>query len=198
MPRLRALRTTDLRQSRRDKRLERHHVRVAPRALGELNGLAGAPALRAGEPRTGPETHAQIDSSACEVEIAAHHAPRRLELQRKARRTASCSGQARRRSSTGQGIRPTSARSGASHTHLRALRTRAMLDGCVRSREQGRLSSCGRGKSAQRPVPRRGGTDDPRPGRASAPACCWGVRLGGPRALGASDLTERAVDGEPA
>jgi hypothetical protein len=75
--------TTDRRQSRRDKRLERHHIRLAPGALCELDGLAGAPALRASESRTGAEAQAQIDSSACEVEIAAHHAPRRLELQRK-------------------------------------------------------------------------------------------------------------------
>jgi hypothetical protein len=51
--------------------------------LGELDGLAGAPAVRAWESRTGPEAQAQLDSSACEVKIAAHHAPRRLELQRK-------------------------------------------------------------------------------------------------------------------
>jgi hypothetical protein len=75
--------TTDRRQPRRDKRLERHHVRLAPGALGELDCLAGAPALRARESRTGPEAEAQIDPAACEVEIAAHHAPRRLELQRK-------------------------------------------------------------------------------------------------------------------
>jgi hypothetical protein len=75
--------TTDRRQPRRDKRLERHHVRLAPGALGELDCLAGVPALRARKSRTGPEPEAQIDSSACEVEIAAHHAPRRLELQRK-------------------------------------------------------------------------------------------------------------------
>jgi len=80
--RVSVLRTADRRQPRRDKRLERHRVRLAPAALGELDGLAGAPALRAWESRTGPEAQAQIDSSAFEVDIAAEHAPRRLELQR--------------------------------------------------------------------------------------------------------------------
>jgi hypothetical protein len=39
--------------------------------------------LRAWESGTGPEAQAQIDASAVKVDIAAHHAPRRLELQRK-------------------------------------------------------------------------------------------------------------------
>jgi hypothetical protein len=39
--------------------------------------------LRARESRTGPEAKSQIDSLAFEVKLATHHAPRRLELQRK-------------------------------------------------------------------------------------------------------------------
>ena len=48
-----------------------------------LSVLAGAPALRAWESRAGPEAQAQINPSAFEVEIAAHHVPRRLKLQGK-------------------------------------------------------------------------------------------------------------------
>jgi hypothetical protein len=75
--------TSDRRQPRRDRRLERQHVRLAPGTLGKVDGLAGAPAVRAWESRSGPEAQAQIDSSAFEVQVAAHHSPRRLELQRK-------------------------------------------------------------------------------------------------------------------
>jgi hypothetical protein len=54
------------------------------RQVPSVNSTAWqAPALRAWESRTGPEAQAQIDSSAREVEIAIHHAPRRLELERK-------------------------------------------------------------------------------------------------------------------
>jgi hypothetical protein len=45
---------------RRDERLERRNVRLAQGALGELDGLAGAPALRAWESRTSPEAQAHI------------------------------------------------------------------------------------------------------------------------------------------
>ena len=75
--------TADRRQAGRDERLERHHVRLAPGAFRELDGLARAPALWAWESRTCPGAETQIDSSAFEVDIAAHHAPRRLKLQRK-------------------------------------------------------------------------------------------------------------------
>ena len=75
--------TADRRQAGRDERLERHHVRLAPGAFGEPDGLARAPALWAWESRTGPGAQTQIDTSAFEVDIAAHHAPRRLKLQRK-------------------------------------------------------------------------------------------------------------------
>ena len=75
--------TADRRQAGRDERLERHHVRLAPGAFGEPDGLARAPALWAWESRTGPRAQTQIDTSAFEVDIAAHHAPRRLKLQRK-------------------------------------------------------------------------------------------------------------------
>ena len=75
--------TADRRQAGRDERLERHHVRLALDAFRELDGLARAPALWAWESRTCPGAEMQIDSSAFEVDIAAHHAPRRLKLQRK-------------------------------------------------------------------------------------------------------------------
>jgi hypothetical protein len=75
--------TVHRRQAGRDERLEGHHVRLAPGALRERDGLARAPALWAWESRTGPGAQTQIDSSAFEIDIAAHHAPRRLKLQRK-------------------------------------------------------------------------------------------------------------------
>jgi hypothetical protein len=81
--RVSVLGTADRRQAGRDERLERHHVRLAPGAFRELDGLARAPALWAWESRTCPGAQTQIDSSAFEVDIAAHHAPRRLKLQRK-------------------------------------------------------------------------------------------------------------------
>jgi hypothetical protein len=70
------------RQQRSHERLERHRIRLAPGALGEVNSLAHRSALRARKPRTGPEADAQVDSLTLEIEIGCQHAPGRLELQR--------------------------------------------------------------------------------------------------------------------
>jgi hypothetical protein len=197
MPRLRALRTADLRQSRRGKRLERHHVRVAPRAPVNSTALQERPYC--GQGNSEPAGNRRADRLVA-VRSRNRCSPRATEARvaTQTRTTASCSGQGTP-SVDDEAWYPPDIRDLGREPHapacitdtrdarrLRSLaRTRTAFKLCARQIRTAVRSAPRRG-TARRGAARRGATDDPRPGRASAPTCRRGVRLGGPRPLGAS------------
>ena len=171
--------------------------------LGELNGLAGAPALRAGEPRTGPETHAQIDSSPCEVEIAAHHAPRRLELQRKLGEllhAPDTHAVGRRRGMVSARHRRPRARTTRTCVHYRHARCSTAAFALARTGAAFKLWArqirIAARSASRRGAARRDGRSSTWPSkRANLPSGCAPWRASTARGV---SLTERAIDGEPA
>jgi hypothetical protein len=83
--------------------------------------------LRAWESRAAPKAQAQIDSSAFGVDIALHHAPWRLELQRKLEQLLHAPDRRVVGQRPGHGIRPTSTSRGARGTRNVRMRARAIL-----------------------------------------------------------------------
>lgn len=77
-----------------------------------------------GNREPGPGAQAQIDSSSFEVDIAAHHAPRRLKLHGKLEELLHAPNRDAVDHRPGYGIRPTAATSVANHTDVPHYRTR--------------------------------------------------------------------------